>query len=141
MNSTIDSVSYPDAIIYPLIAHSQQYIYDATNNTDSGLNISTNTTEQTKRGVFAEDLKPAILVKHIIKAIEEQYSLTFKSGEFFDSTHVSNLYMWLHRDKGKIEVDNSITKLTMRHFLVLLQVKYQIWSSVYIFFFNIDIFV
>jgi len=109
LNSTIDSVSYPDAIIYPLIAHSQQYIYDATNNTDSGLNISTNTTEQTKRGVFAEDLKPAILVKHIIKAIEEQYSLTFKSGEFFDSTHVSNLYMWLHRDKGKIEVDNSIT--------------------------------
>lgn len=109
LNSTIDSVSYPDAIIYPLIAHSQQYIYDATNNTDSGLNISTNTTEQTKRGVFAEDLKPAILVKHIIKAIEEQYSLTFKSGEFFDSTHVFNLYMWLHRDKGKIEVDNSIT--------------------------------
>ena len=112
LNSTIDSVSYPDAIIYPLIAHSQQYIYDnqtGSTNLQSGLNISTNTEEQTKRGVFAEDLKPAILVKHIIKAIEEQYSLTFKSGEFFDSTHVFNLYMWLHRDKGKIEVDNSIT--------------------------------
>ena len=102
LNFTVDSVSYADAIIYPLIAHSQQYIYDATNNTDSGLNISTNTTEQTKRGVFAEDLKPAILVKHIIKAIEQRYSLTFKSGEFFDSTHVSNLYMWLHRQKGKM---------------------------------------
>ena len=102
LNFTFDSVSYADAIIYPLIAHSQQYIYDATNNTDSGLNISTNTTEQTKRGVFAEDLKPAILVKHIIKAIEQRYSLTFKSGEFFDSSHVSNLYMWLHRQKGKM---------------------------------------
>ena len=30
---TIDSVSYPNAIIYPLIAHSQSYIYDDTGNT------------------------------------------------------------------------------------------------------------
>ena len=30
LNFTVSSVSYPDAIIYPLIAHSQQYIYDAT---------------------------------------------------------------------------------------------------------------
>jgi len=107
LNSTIDSVSYPDAIIYPLIAHSQQYIYDDTSNHDSGLNISYgNTANRGKRGVFTEDLKPAILVKHIIKAIEEQYSLTFKSGEFFDSTHVSNLYMWLHRNKGNIVQDH-----------------------------------
>jgi len=101
LNFTVDSVSYPDAIIYPLIAHSQQYIYDATNNTDSGLNISTNATQNNKRGVFPEDLKPALLVKHIIKAIEEQYSLTFKTGEFFDSSTMNNFYMWLHREKGR----------------------------------------
>ena len=101
LDFTINSVSYPDAIIYPLIAHSQQYIYDATNNTDSGLNISTNSSHHTRRGVFPEDLKPAILIKNIIKAIEQQYSLTFKTGEFFDSTHMNNFYMWLHRDKGK----------------------------------------
>ena len=41
LNFTIDSVSYLNAIIYPLIAHSQQYIYDDTNSDDSGLNIST----------------------------------------------------------------------------------------------------
>ena len=106
LNFTIDSVSYPDAIIYPLIAHSQQYIYDDTSNHDSGLNISYgNTANRGKRGVFPEDLKPAILIKHIIKAIEQQYSLTFKTGEFFDSTHVSNLYMWLHRNKGNIAED------------------------------------
>jgi len=106
LNFTIDSVSYPDAIIYPLIAHSQQYIYDSTNNTSNGLNISTNSSHHLQRGVITEDLKPAILIKHIIKAIEQQYSLTFKSGEFFDSTHVSNLYMWLHRDKGKLTTEN-----------------------------------
>ena len=105
LNFTVDSVSYIDAIIYPLIAHSQQYIYDATSNTNSGLNISTHSSHHTKRGVFPEDLKPAILVKHIIKAIEEQYSLTFKTSEFFDSTHMNNLYMWLHRNKGNIVQD------------------------------------
>ena len=107
LNFTIDSTTYNDAIIYPLIAHSQQYIYDATNNTDSGLNISTNTTEQTKRGVFPEDLKPAILVKHIIKAIEEKYSITFKTSEFFDSTTMDNFYLWLHRNKGKMLAPNN----------------------------------
>ena len=173
LNFTIDSVSYPDAIIYPLIAHSQQYVYDSVgttlltgtatssaasklvdtsenftnvvlagdvilNTTDStvstvisinsnteltladnimatgenytiiranGLNIYASGQNLGRRGVFPEDLKPAILVKHIIKAIEQQYSLTFKTGEFFDSANVSNLYMWLHRDKGKIEAE------------------------------------
>jgi len=107
LNFTVDSVSYTDAIIYPLIAHSQQYIYDDTSNHDSGLNISYgNTADRGKRGVFPEDLKPAILIKHIIKAIEQQYSITFKTGEFFDSAYVSNLYMWLHREKGNVVTES-----------------------------------
>jgi len=106
---TINSVAYNNGIIYPLIAHSQQYIYDDTHNDESGLNISyTNTAHRGKRGVFPEDLKPAILIKNIIKAIEEKYSLTFKSGEFFDSTAMDNLYMWLHRDKGKMIAPSNI---------------------------------
>ncbi|QDP58171.1 MAG: hypothetical protein Unbinned2365contig1001_3 [Prokaryotic dsDNA virus sp.] len=170
LNFTVDSVSYPDAIIYPLIAHSQQYVYDSVgttlltgtatsqlasklvddlqnftnvvsigdvvlNTTDStvstvfridsntqltladnimatgenytiikanGLNIYASGQNLGKRGVFPEDLKPAILVKHIIKAIEEKYLLNFKTGEFFNSTAMNNLYMWLHRRKGKM---------------------------------------
>ena len=178
LNFTIDSVSYPDAIIYPLIAHSQQYVYDSVGNiiltgtatssaasklidtsenftnvvlvgdvilntTDStvstvfsinsnteltlgdnimatgenytiiranGLNIYASGQNLGRRGVFTEDLKPAILVKHIIKAIEQQYSLTFKTGEFFDSTTMNNFYMWLHREKGKLpQIEKSIT--------------------------------
>jgi hypothetical protein len=174
INFTVSSVSYPDAIIYPLIAHSQQYVYDSVGNiiltgtatssaasklvdtsenftnvvlagdvilntTDStvatvvsidsnteltltsdimsngenytiiranGLNIYASGQNLGRRGVFPEDLKPAILIKHIVKAIGEKYGLTFKSGQFFDSANVSNLYMWLHRAKGKMVAPN-----------------------------------
>ena len=86
LNFTVDSVAYNNAIIYPLVAHSQSYVYDNTNNDSNGLNISyTNNQNRTQRGVVTEDLKPAILVKNIIKAIEEQYNITFKTGEFLVS--------------------------------------------------------
>ena len=106
---TVDSVAYNDAIIYPLIAHSQSYIYDGTGSQDNGLNISNhqNASHLGKRGVFPEDLKPAITVKVILKAIEEQYNITFKTGEFLDSAAMTNLYMWLHREKGKLVAPNN----------------------------------
>ena len=113
---TVDSVSYSNAIIYPLIAHSQSYIYDGTGNTNNGLNISTQSTHHQQRGVVPEDLKPAIPVKNILKAIEEQYSITFKTGEFFDSTAMNNLYLWLHRAKGRITGD-LVTELTGTSFV------------------------
>jgi|TARA_R100000084_G_C4654937_1_gene152167 hypothetical protein len=107
-NITVDSVTYNNAIIYPLITHTQRYIYDDTSNlTDVG-NLSDDSNHDKTRGVFPEDLKPAIKASLVIKAIEEQYNLTFKTGEFFDSTEFSNLYLWLHRDKGKIETKNSL---------------------------------
>ena len=107
-NITVDSVTYNSAIIYPLISHTQRYIYDDTGSlTDVG-NLSDDSTNDKTRGVFPEDLKPAIKASLVIKAIEEQYNLTFKTGEFFDSTEFSNLYLWLNRDKGKIETENSI---------------------------------
>lgn len=62
-----------------------------------------------RRGVFPEDLKPAIKASLIIKAIEQQYGLTFKSSEFFDSTEFSNLYLWLNRKIGKYSFVFDIT--------------------------------
>ena len=108
LDFTVSSVSYTDAIIHPLISHTERYIYDSAGNlTDPG-NISTASTNNTQRGVLPEDLKPAIKASLIVKAIEEQYNINFKSSEFFDSTEFSNVYLWLHRDKGKIESKNSI---------------------------------
>jgi hypothetical protein len=104
---TVDSVAYNDAIIYPLIAHSQSYIFDDTNNLDNGLNISTNSSHHQQRGVLPEDLKPAITAKIIFKAIEQQYGITFKTSEFLDSAAMTNLYLWLHREKGKLVAPNN----------------------------------
>lgn len=106
---TVDSVSYTNAIIYPLIAHSQSYIYDTTNNQSNGLNIAVGeeATNLNRRGVLPEDLKPAITAKIIFKAIEQQYGITFKTSEFLDSAAMTNLYLWLHREKGKLVAPNS----------------------------------
>ena len=106
LNFTVGSTTYADAIIYPLIAHSQSYIIDSSGNQSNGLNISATGSNLTQRGIVPEDLKPAILVKHIIKAIEQQYSITFKTSEFLDSAAMNNLYLWLHRNKGKLIAPN-----------------------------------
>lgn len=108
LDFTVDSVTYNNAIIYPLLSHTQRYIYDDSANLLDGGNISTVPTNNTKRGVMPTDLKPAIKASLIIKAIEQQYNITFKSNEFFDTIDFSNLYLWLHRDKGKIVTKNSI---------------------------------
>lgn len=106
LNITADGVVYNDAIIYPLIAHSLSYIYD-TSNTNNPVNIANNSGNHTKRGVLPEDLKPAITIRLILKAIENQYNIIFKTGEFFDSAALTNLYMWLHREKGKMILNKS----------------------------------
>jgi len=103
LDFTVDSVAYTDAIIFPLITHSQRYILDNTGQTSNVGNISTTGDNNDKRGVLPEDLKPAIKVTLIIKAIEQRYGLTFKTGGFFDSSAMDGLYLWLHRDIGKIK--------------------------------------
>ena len=103
LDFTVDSVAYTDAIIFPLITHSQRYILDNTGQTSNVGNISTTGDNNDKRGVLPEDLKPAIKVTLIIKAIEKRYGLTFKTGGFFDSSAMDGLYLWLHRDIGKIK--------------------------------------
>ena len=103
LDFTVDSVAYTDAIIFPLITHSQRYILDNTGQTSNVGNISTTGDNNDKRGVLPEDLKPAIKVTLVIKAIEQRYGLTFKTGGFFDSSAMDGLYLWLHRDIGKIK--------------------------------------
>ena len=109
INKTVDSIAYTNAMIYPLITHSQSYFYDDTNQLDNGLNLSDHSSHHLQRGVIAEDLKPAIQAKLIIKAIEEQYNYTFASGGFFDSDAMDNLYLWMHRIKGDINAPSNKT--------------------------------
>ena len=106
LNFTVDGVTYNDAIIYPLITHTGSYSY-STSSADftKPYNINPSGANNTKRGVLKEDLKPAITIRIILKAIEQQYGITFKSGEFFNSSALNNLYLWLHREKGKIPLN------------------------------------
>jgi len=93
-----------DAIIFPLITHTGRLIFDLTTpNSGNVYNVGLG-------GVPMTQLKPAIRIHAIIKAIENQqgYNLKF-SEDFFNSTNDSyyNLYMWLHNKEGGMFADQA----------------------------------
>jgi hypothetical protein len=102
----VDGIRYPNAIQIPLITHTQRLYYDSNTTTDEA-----NTGDlhwhggggQHIHGVKWNELKYALRLSVIIKAIEEKYGLNF-SNDFFKGGDSSfdNLYMWLHRTKGKV---------------------------------------
>lgn len=108
---TNDSVTYSKAIITPLITHTTRLYYDtATDIADDG-NLAPNGTGESaamNHGVYWKDLKYAIRVDLIIKAIEKTYGITF-STDFFNSSNAPyyNLYMWMHRKKGNVDDPNA----------------------------------
>ena len=102
----VDGVRYPNAIQIPLITHTQRLYYNSDTSTDvvnSGDLHWHGGGGQHLQGVKWNELKYALRLSVIIKAIEEKYGLTF-SDDFFKGGDSSfdNLYMWLHRTKGKV---------------------------------------
>lgn len=97
--ATVNSIT--DAIITPMISAEQRWYYDSsdTTSTDVGNLYPTGGLD---RGAYWKDFKYAIRLYAIIKEIENTYGITF-STDFFDSSQTDfyNLYMWLHREKGK----------------------------------------
>lgn len=93
---------YNNSIIYPLITSEKRLYYDsATSSPNYDGNLYHNTSSpDADRGLAYTDLKPAIKVTDLIDAIESKYNLSFTG--FFDTTPVSNLYMWLSRESGEI---------------------------------------
>lgn len=65
---------------------------------------------QSERGLSYVDIKPAILCSQIITAIEQKYNIDF-IGNFFTSDSFSNLYMWMHRNKGGLTTEGTQTKI------------------------------
>ena len=103
---TINSVTYTDAIITPLIAHNYRLYYDSSTHVQDTRNLSFSGSGQ-KNGVLWSDLKYAIRVYPIIKAIEEKYGLTF-STDFFNTSNSRfyDMYLWLQRKKGNLIEDD-----------------------------------
>lgn len=94
-----------DAIIYPIITHTNRLVYDSTDDTAGTYNISANGVNN--HGLPVNELKPAIRVPFIIKAIENKYGLNF-STDFFNANNPDyyNLYLWLSKQKGKFEQED-----------------------------------
>lgn len=116
----LEVFSDTSALIYPLITSKKRLFYDSSISNTSIKNFDGNVFAPAsnydidryhKRGIKPADLKPAIKVYHIIKAIEEKYGLTFipddTSGtkDFFSKHNeaFSNLYLWVSNSSGNID--------------------------------------
>jgi len=116
-------------VIYPLISHTDRFIYDSSNggvltsqersSTTRNLYASGSQTTQNENqpnerlgstmGFTFNDLKPALRVIDIIDVIAQDPTIGLKfSDDFFKETGMfGDLYMWLHRNKGEIGVTPS----------------------------------
>ena len=65
---------------------------------------------QSKRGLSYVDIKPAIKCTELITAIEQKYSIDF-IGNFLTGDSFTNLYMWLHRNKGGLTTEGTQSKI------------------------------
>ena len=105
-----------DGIIIPLITHTDRLIYDSTD-TDAGTNnLYYNVTDTNAHGVNLAQLKPALKVYAIRKAIEQKYEIEF-SNDFLSETNLPfyNLYMWLHTKEGSLFEDQE-AQYTIKNF-------------------------
>ena len=108
---------YEDVLVVPLITHTDRLTYDSSVNSAGSKNLFVSSS--VIQGVPFEQLKPALRVFAIIKAIEDKYntengySQNIKfSRDFFNKDNLPfyNLYLWLHRKKGGILEDDSIVQ-------------------------------
>lgn len=106
-NKTIGGVTYTTPVQVPLLTGEQRLYYDSSDNTHNTGNLYYQSGN--KHGVNWNELKYALKLEVIIKAIEEQYNIDF-STDFFNGSnyHWKDLYMWLHRTKGKVTTGSQI---------------------------------
>ena len=105
-----------DAIIFPLITHTDRLIYNGSDNTAGTNNLWVGIGDTNARGVKFNQLKPALRVFAIIKAIEKKYEIEF-SNDFFNQSNLPfyNLYMWLHAKEGSL-FDDQEAQYTIKDF-------------------------
>jgi len=98
-------------VIVPFISHTNRYYYDSsTGHSEDDRNLFYQSGSTHNHGLLWSELKYAIRIDKIIRAIESQYGLTF-SNDFFNNSNMDyyQLFMWLHRSKGNVQgVDSNI---------------------------------
>jgi hypothetical protein len=103
LDFTVSGVSYPRAVIYPLISYQKQYFYNSNASAPPLLGEAVNISYLSGRdsGVSIDDLKPAIKLSLIVKAINEKYGFKFVGG-FFDSALFNEIYVNLNKSTEKL---------------------------------------
>jgi hypothetical protein len=99
-DKTFGGVTYSNPIVAPLITHTDSLYYDSGENIADTGNLYW---QNSNHGVLFNQLKYSIRLHLIIKAIEEEYGITFSTDFFSDAnSDWHNLYMWMHRKKGSV---------------------------------------
>jgi hypothetical protein len=108
LDVTIGDEKITDAVVFPLLTHTANLGWkNGTSNFSDG-SYNLNSAVGGSNGVPLTELKPAIKIHALIKAIQEHYPLLNFSTDFFtipsttsiyDSPYGS-LYMWLHSREG-----------------------------------------
>ena len=96
-------------VIAPLITHTQRLFYDSdtghSHDDQYSGNLHYDSGTGHTHGVYYTELKYALRVHRIIEAIQVNYPEITFSDDFFNTTNTPyyNLFLWLHRKKGKVE--------------------------------------
>lgn len=108
LDATLGTEVIEDGIIFPLITHTNRLIYDSSKDEINNLYVA-----GSNNGVPFSQLKPALRVHAIIKAIELEYPQLKFSTDFFNENNEAyyNLYIWLHTKAGGIFVDQERQQL------------------------------
>ena len=108
LDNNIGTHDISDAVIFPLITHTSRLIYDSSANQNNNVYPSVGTDNN---GVLFSQLKPAIRLDAIIRAIEMHYDLEF-SDDFFVNTNLPyyNLFLWMHTKSGGLFEDQQKSK-------------------------------
>jgi len=124
MSDAIDITSgyetFEDALLVPLITHTDRLFYDTSAN-DAGTGNIAYSAASDIHGVNYLQLKPAIRLYAIIKSIEMQYLKPqgiIISEDFINKTNLSfyNLYMWLHTKTGGLIESNDAMAVMVKGF-------------------------
>ena len=102
---SVGDATVEEAVIYPIVTHTNRLVYNSTDDTAGTYNISANGTNN--HGLPVNELKPAVRIHLLIKAIEDKYGFKF-STDFFNTNNPAyyNLYLWLSKQKGKFEQED-----------------------------------
>ena len=128
---TVGSETFSDVILAPLISCSERLYYDSHAHVFGDGNLHYESGTGHRHGVRFDDLKYAVKVYAIVRAIEEKYDIEFtKNGsddfitDIDDTTTLwGSLYLWLHRKSGKYTTSVSGTGGNYTRLIDNLEVK------------------